>query len=211
MKYIVVLLLVALAAYQTHPEWFSWLNEPSVVAGDREVVVFSFNACGQYCDNAMDLLREKNIEFTHFNVQAGEEQKKLWEDMGGGDIYPVIHIGRQKLQGYDRNRITHALAKNFGMSLLDAGMRSVVQQQLTAYGETTAVMYGTSWCPQCAKAREFFKENNMPYVEFDVEKSRQDMRNYAALNASGYPLIYVGMHRFEGFGPQVKEQLKRLL
>ena len=34
------------------------------------------------------------------------------------------------------------------------------------------VMYCTSWCPGCRRARAWFAENNIDYVEVDVTKDR---------------------------------------
>jgi len=31
------------------------------------------------------------------------------------------------------------------------------------------VMYCTSWCPDCRRARIWFRENNLEYVEVDVD------------------------------------------
>ena len=37
-----------------------------------------------------------------------------------------------------------------------------------AKGEGDVVMYCTPWCPDCRKAREWLKENNITYTEVDV-------------------------------------------
>lgn len=33
------------------------------------------------------------------------------------------------------------------------------------------VMYCTSWCPDCRRAREWFKTRNISYIEVDIEKN----------------------------------------
>ena len=38
--------------------------------------------------------------------------------------------------------------------------------------DADVVMYCTSWCPGCRRAREWFKNNNIEYVEVDVTKDR---------------------------------------
>jgi glutaredoxin len=38
--------------------------------------------------------------------------------------------------------------------------------------DADVVMYCTSWCPGCRRARAWFAENNIPYVEVDVTKDR---------------------------------------
>lgn len=34
------------------------------------------------------------------------------------------------------------------------------------------VLYCTSWCPACRRAREFLKRHNIPYVEIDIGRDR---------------------------------------
>lgn len=34
------------------------------------------------------------------------------------------------------------------------------------------VLYCTSWCPACRRAREFLKKHNIPYVEIDIGRDR---------------------------------------
>ena len=43
---------------------------------------------------------------------------------------------------------------------------------------TTArvVMFGTSWCPYCAQARELFDRHDISYVEFDLDHDREAAR-----------------------------------
>ncbi len=67
-------------------------------------------------------------------------------------------------------------------------------------------MYATDWCPYCKKAREYFNANDIPFTEVDVEKSIEGARRYKALQSSGYPLIYIGAKRFQGFDKQALAQ-----
>lgn len=63
-------------------------------------------------------------------------------------------------------------------------------------------MYATDWCPYCRKAREFFARRNIPYIEFDIEKSAAARAEYDRLGARGVPVILVGTQRMNGFGEQ---------
>ena len=51
------------------------------------------------------------------------------------------------------------------------------------------VMYATSWCGYCQKARDFFAKNNIPYTEYDIERDGMAKDKYAEYNAPGVPLI----------------------
>ncbi len=37
----------------------------------------------------------------------------------------------------------------------------------------TIVMYSTSWCPDCKRAKKFLDKNNVPYIEVDVDDDEQ--------------------------------------
>lgn len=35
---------------------------------------------------------------------------------------------------------------------------------------SSIVMYSTSWCPDCKRAKKFLDKNNVPYLEVDVDE-----------------------------------------
>lgn len=61
------------------------------------------------------------------------------------------------------------------------------------------VMYATSWCPYCQQARNYFREQGIPYVEHDIEKDAEAVRTYKAFGGKGIPVIFVGQRRMNGF------------
>ena len=61
------------------------------------------------------------------------------------------------------------------------------------------VLYGTDWCPYCAKTRKFFAVNGIQYVDLDVEKSREAGDRYRELSGKGVPVILVGDRVITGF------------
>lgn len=61
------------------------------------------------------------------------------------------------------------------------------------------VMYATSWCPYCQQARNYFREQGIPYVEHDIEKDAEAERTYKAFGGKGIPVIFVGQRRMNGF------------
>ena len=69
------------------------------------------------------------------------------------------------------------------------------------------VMYSTSWCPHCKRARAWFAQNGIDYQEVDVEKSEAAKRDFAALGGGGEPLILVGDKAMRGFDPARMDQL----
>ena len=66
----------------------------------------------------------------------------------------------------------------------------------------TVVMYSTSWCGYCKKAARHFRKNNIPFKEYDIEKSKSAAKAYKKLNGRGVPVILVGKKRMNGFNAQ---------
>ena len=61
------------------------------------------------------------------------------------------------------------------------------------------VMYSTSWCGVCKKAKRYFQSKNIPYTEYDIEKSERAAKEYRKLRGRGVPVILVGDNRMNGF------------
>lgn len=61
------------------------------------------------------------------------------------------------------------------------------------------LMYSTSWCGYCKKARRYFSENSIVFTEFDIEKNALARRQYDRLGGKGVPVILVGKRRMNGF------------
>ena len=66
----------------------------------------------------------------------------------------------------------------------------------------TVIMYSTSWCGYCKKAARHFRKNNIPFKEYDIEKSKSAAKAYKKLNGRGVPVILVGKKRMNGFDAQ---------
>lgn len=70
----------------------------------------------------------------------------------------------------------------------------------TANGaQPEVVMYATSWCGYCAKARAFFAEHKIDYLELDVDKDQEAAQINRRLGGGGVPTIMVGDTVIHGF------------
>ncbi|HZN85781.1 MAG TPA: glutaredoxin domain-containing protein [Burkholderiales bacterium] len=69
------------------------------------------------------------------------------------------------------------------------------------------VMYATSWCPVCAKARAYFRKHGIAYEEHDVEKSPEAKAEFTRLGGKGVPLIVHGRAAMSGFSENGFEAL----
>jgi glutaredoxin len=61
------------------------------------------------------------------------------------------------------------------------------------------VMYTTSSCGYCAKARKHFTENNISYLEKNIDSSSQYKHEFKKLKGKGVPLIFMGQYQMSGF------------
>jgi len=69
------------------------------------------------------------------------------------------------------------------------------------------VMYSATWCRMCKKAKNYFRKNNIPYVSYDVEKSRIGKMDFKLLRGKSIPIIIVGSKRMNGFTAAKFERL----
>jgi glutaredoxin len=63
----------------------------------------------------------------------------------------------------------------------------------------TVIMYSTTWCGVCKRAKRYFQANKIPYQEYDVENTRKGREDYKRLKGRGVPIILVGNKRMNGF------------
>lgn len=61
------------------------------------------------------------------------------------------------------------------------------------------VMYSAAWCGYCKQARSYFKQQKIPFKEYDIETTQKGKRDYKKLGGNGVPLILVGDRRMSGF------------
>ena len=62
-------------------------------------------------------------------------------------------------------------------------------------------IYTTPDCPHCRRAKAYFAEQGIPYLERDIETSVAARQAFARLGGRGVPLILVGHRKLHGFSP----------
>ncbi len=43
-------------------------------------------------------------------------------------------------------------------------------------------VYGTSWCPDCTRAKQFLTDQNVPYEWFDVDEDEEKLKYVVEVN-----------------------------
>lgn len=69
------------------------------------------------------------------------------------------------------------------------------------------IMYSTSRCTYCRKAKAYFRSKGIDYVEHDIEKSPKARAEYDRMGATGVPVILVGNKRMNGFSEKGFEKI----
>jgi glutaredoxin/predicted RNA-binding Zn-ribbon protein involved in translation (DUF1610 family) len=62
-------------------------------------------------------------------------------------------------------------------------------------------LYATSWCPYCAKTREYFRMHGVRYTEYDIEHNAAAEKGYRRLHGNGVPVVVVGDQVIHGYDP----------
>lgn len=74
-----------------------------------------------------------------------------------------------------------------------------VQVSRAVGADSGVTIYTTEWCGVCKRAKAFFKQNGVPFREWDVEKTEYGETKFRQLGGSGVPLITVGSEKMMGF------------
>jgi len=73
----------------------------------------------------------------------------------------------------------------------------------TARRSVNIVMYTTTWCPQCKRAKAWMSDNDVAYTEHDIEASPQAMRDCKKLNPKcSIPTMDIDGEVVIGFGAE---------
>jgi glutaredoxin-like YruB-family protein len=55
------------------------------------------------------------------------------------------------------------------------------------------VLFSVSWCPHCKAAKEYFTQNNIPFINRDVELDNEAMEELTKkYKSQGVPVIVIG-------------------
>jgi glutaredoxin len=63
-------------------------------------------------------------------------------------------------------------------------------------------LYSTEWCGYCDAARKFFKQNDIQYIEMDIEKTTAGYEEHKSLGGKGVPLLVIGDEVIHGYSEQ---------
>lgn len=167
--------------------------------GTPRTIFFATGQCGDACNEMRSYLKRRKVSFEEHDAFDSGPGHELYEKYGGTGFLPYIVMGKQRVTGPDRGGVISSIAAEFGLDSVRERERKALQRNFDANGDARVVMYATDWCGYCTQARQYFAENGIDYVEFDIEKDRSAKRDFDALLGSGTPLLYHGYARMVGF------------
>lgn len=70
------------------------------------------------------------------------------------------------------------------------------------------IVYSTPTCPYCVYAKDYFKQNNIPFEDIDVTKDQAKAQEMVMKSGQmGVPVIDIDGNILVGFQPEAFEQL----
>ena len=91
-------------------------------------------------------------------------------------------------------------------------MKPEALANLQLMAPSKVVMFGTSWCGYCAKARALFNAQGVRFIELDLEKDgAAEAFQRDVMGLRGFPTIVIGNRVIQGFDEgQILASLKEL-
>ena len=66
-------------------------------------------------------------------------------------------------------------------------------------GDPNIVIYSTENCSYCYITKAFFEKHNLPYTEYDIDRSEKHMNMFYLLGGRGTPLTIINKEIIHGF------------
>jgi len=109
----------------------------------------------------------------------------------------------------DQRSRQKAGAKPGGAALRTVSAAPVAAAPAASARRTSApvVIYSTSHCGWCTRAKQYFASRGVTYEERDIERSDAANADFKRLGGRGVPLIMVGSEKVEGFDQKRLDQL----
>ncbi|KEI73107.1 glutaredoxin [Endozoicomonas elysicola] len=63
------------------------------------------------------------------------------------------------------------------------------------------ILYSAEWCGYCKETRKLLEHQNIPFYEYDIEKSAEGFKQFKRLKGKGVPLVFIGGEVVRGYDP----------
>lgn len=207
MKKLILIGLLVFGGYKLYQYVYVTYDQSPIGADGKPVTqLFVGSNCGQLCIEMEGMLKARNINYQLIDIGTPEGEKY------GISQFPVTRVGKQKVMGTARYKLISVLAENYGDAALTSYESMAMQRHFDVHGKPIVVLYGTKWCGYCKRQREYFHEHKIAFVDLDVESNESAKWAYDTLHGGGYPMVYVGYRRFDGYrGQEISDAVAELL
>lgn len=154
-------------------------------------VLFTSNDCGEPCEMALFHLNREGVEFSECNIDDSKENLKRFRKFDSNTLPLIILVGTKQI-GYNQNELQNLIDMEQGKYLPESADK--------------VVMYTRSTCGYCRKARNYFDQHDIEYIELEISDPNNRIR-YDELRGRGVPLILIDGKRNDGFHEQVVTQM----
>ncbi|MFL0796447.1 MAG: hypothetical protein K6L73_03025 [Cellvibrionaceae bacterium] len=165
--------------------------------GKPALVIFTRDNCQGYCEKQLKRLDRRRIPYTEHRVDVDnseQEAHKFWKKMGRQG-FPYLIAGNERFSGDSPWQLSNFLAASFGNQYLTHREKRYYKEHFNRDGTPRIVMYGTSWCGYCRKLREELQQENIDFLEIDVEKHADFKTLINTMGIGGYPTVWIGYKR----------------
>jgi len=205
-----IIVLLALGAFQYRHElagyYQRYLHSGSAPVSTT-VEVFTFAGCGEPCQTLLQDLRRRKLPVIE-TLLTGPDTPDYdrYRQQGGDNVFPSVLVNNELLPNMSADAVVGHLASVMGEGVLTEGEKYFMRRHFHDAHHPRVVLYGTAWCGVCAQTRTWLRANRIEFSDIDVEKDPEGRRMIADLKIGGYPTLYVGYLRSEGFNEKWLEQ-----
>jgi len=203
MRGLIILAVLGFCGYMA----FDHFSKPQVrlnANGEPMIRLYVFDSCGAPCNDATDFLRERKLPFEELDA---EDDWDAYHQIGGRDTFPTLIAGSHTVHGWDAGKYQAAMASTLGRDGVWANEWRLLQKNFDASGAPKVVMYSTTTCGYCTKARRQFDAEGINYTEIFIDRDAAAKDDFKTLYGSGTPLIYSGYNRQSGYSRRLMDNL----
>lgn len=202
MKKLILLVAIGVGGWYLNDGNIPFLSSAGAYDDDGNPVVwvFTVNNCAKPCETALNQLKRRRVPYEEKRIDPrndADADVKFWRQ-NGRNAFPLIAAGNEVSIGQGASGIVNLLGLNFGNEFLTHNEKILFKKHFYPDGSPRIVMYGADWCGYCAKLRTEFNDNNVDFVEIDVEKSAYKDKIIRTMEIYGYPATWVGYTRVKG-------------